>query len=414
MGRIGDPSSVPLIDETPGARERADAGPCDGIFWFGNVDWWYHNRGHSSVRMSTRLARLVPTVYVNSIGMRMPVPGQTEIAWKRYKRKLMSLTKGLKRDEATGLWIFSPLFIPSYSPRMLALNGRLLAAQIGWLKRRLGIKNPSAAVSLPTWITTVERLRWRSLVFERCDDFTTLPEASGAGIAAMERRLLDLCDHVAYVSHDLLDRERDSVADAQYLGHGVDVEQLSRARPIEGPRPEAPAVLRDLSRPIVGYYGGMDDYRMDKELMIKVARRVASGTLVLIGPEQMDLSTVKAEPNVVHVGQMLPEELASHAAHFDVGIIPFLRNEFNRLCNPIKLQEYLALGFPIVATSLPAYEPFEGLVSTAESHEEFLDCLGRALVDHDPELARSRRAAVLGNDWEQVTAKMARMLACPL
>ena len=410
MDRIGSPS--PVVEPVD-PRPPVDGGPCDGIFWFGNVDWWYHNRGHASVRMSTRLARRVPTVYVNSIGMRMPVPGQTEIAWKRYQRKLKSLTKGLKRDEATGLWIFSPLFIPSYSPRMLAINGRLLAAQIGWLKRHLGMRNPSAAVSLPTWISTVERLRWRSLVFERCDDFTTLPEASGAGIAEMERRLLGLCDHVAYVSHDLLERERESVADAQYLGHGVDVEHLARARPIDGPRPDPPEALRGLPRPIVGYYGGMDDYRMDKELMIKVARHVAPGTLVLIGPEQMDLSTVKAEPNVVHIGQMLPEELASHAAHFDVGIIPFLRNEFNRLCNPIKLQEYLALGFPIVATSLPAYERFEGLVSTAETHDEFLDCLTRALDDHDPDLARSRRAAVLGNDWEQVTSKMARMLACP-
>ena len=33
-------------------------------------------------------------------------------------RKLKSLTKGLRRDGATGLWIFSPLFIPGYSPRM--------------------------------------------------------------------------------------------------------------------------------------------------------------------------------------------------------------------------------------------------------------------------------------------------------
>ena len=81
MDRIGSPSRV--VGPTD-LRQPDDGEPCDGIFWFGNVDWWYHNRGHSSVRMSTRLARLVPTVYVNSIGMRMPVPGQTEIAWKRY------------------------------------------------------------------------------------------------------------------------------------------------------------------------------------------------------------------------------------------------------------------------------------------------------------------------------------------
>lgn len=398
---LDPPSAAPVVD------------PCDGVLWFGNVDWWYHNRGHSSVRMSIRLARRVPTVYVNSIGMRMPVPGQTEIAWKRYQRKLRSLTKGLQRDQATGLWIFSPVFIPSYSPRMLELNGRLLAAQIRWVTRRLGMRNPSAAVSLPTWVSTVERLTWRSLVFERCDDFTTLPEAAGSDIAAMELRLLKQCDHVAYVSRDLFERERRGVADAQYLGHGVDVEQLARARPIGTPRPDPPEVLRHLPGPIVGYYGGLDDYRMDKDLMIKVARHVAPGTLVLIGPEQMDLSTVKAEPNVVHIGQMLPEDLASHAAHFDVGIIPFLRNEFNRLCNPIKLQEYLALSFPIVATSLPAYDAFVGLMLTAESHDAFLESLDRALADHDPDLARRRRAAVHGNDWEKVTSKMARMLGCP-
>ncbi len=410
---LGSERLMASMRESVMISRPAPVEPCDGVLWFGNVDWWYHNRGHASVRMATRVARRVPTVWVNSIGMRMPVPGQTEIAWKRYQRKLKSLFQGLKRDEATGMWIFSPLFIPRYSPRMLEANGRLLAPQMRWLCRELGISRPSACVSLPTWAPTVERLRWTSMVFDRCDDFTTLPESEGKQIAELERRLLDRSDHAAYVSQDLFDRERDTVADAQFIGHGVDFDHLARARPIDGPRPEAPPELRDLARPIVGFYGGMDDYRMDKELMIKVARHVAPGTLVLIGPEQMDLSTVKAEPNVRHVGQMAPERLASYAAHFDVGIIPFLRNEFNRLCNPAKLKEYLALAFPIVATSLPAYEPYAGLIATAETHDQFLGELDRAIADHDPGLARRRRDAVAGDDWEKVSARMARMLECP-
>jgi glycosyltransferase involved in cell wall biosynthesis len=399
-----------LIDASLGTRDDA---PCDGVFWFGNVDWWYHNRGHSSIRMANRLAKLVPTVYVNSIGMRMPVPGQTELAWKRYARKLKSLTKGLKRDEATGLYVYSPVFIPRYSPRILELNGRLLAAQIRWLRRHFGMNHPSAAVSLPTWVSTVGRLDWRSLVYERCDDFTTLPESAGLGIEAMERRLLDLSDHVAYVSQDLFDRERSTVADAQLIGHGIDFDQLTQARPLEGPLPLPPEALKNLPKPIIGFYGGMDDYRMDKELMLRIARKIAPGTLLLIGPEQMDLSKVKAEPNVLHIGQLPPEQLASHAAHFDVGIIPFLRNEFNRLCNPIKLKEYLALGFPIVASSLPAYDPYQGLVLTAETHDQFLDRIDEALADHDLARSQARRAAVIGDDWDKISARMARMLECP-
>jgi hypothetical protein len=79
----------------------------------------------------------------------------------------------------------------------------------------------------------------------------------------------------------------------------------------------------------------------------------------------------------------------------------------------MKLKEYLALSFPIVATRLPAYEPYTGLIETAETHDEFLDGLKRALVDHDADLARQRREAVRGDDWEQVSSRMARMLECP-
>ena len=124
--------------------------------------------------------------------------------------------------------------------------------------------------------------------------------------------------------------------------------------------------------------------------MAKIARRIAPGTLLLIGPEQMDLSRVAAEPNVRRIGQLPPEQIAAYAAQFDVGIIPFLDNEFNRRCNPVKLKEYLALGFPVVATDLPAYRPYADLIVAAATHEQFLAALDRALAGDDPAAARRR------------------------
>jgi hypothetical protein len=100
-------------------------------------------------------------------------------------------------------------------------------------------------------------------------------------------------------------------------------------------------------------------------------------------------------------------------AHFDVGIIPFLRNEFNRLCNPTKLKEYLALSFPVVAMKLPAFERYSQLIYTAETHDEFLEKLVPAMADNDRDLARRRRAAVADADWNKVANAMAQMLACP-
>jgi hypothetical protein len=386
---------------------------CDGVVWFGNVDWWYHNSGHASIRMATRIARRVPTVWINSIGMRLPVPGKTEIAWRRYKRKLKSLFKGLRRDRDTGIWIYSPLFVPFYSPRMIEFNGALLALQVKLLRGWLRMRRPSLCVSMPTMTPAAERLSWTKVVFDRCDDFTTLPESDAKVIGALEQRLLKLCDHAAYVSEDLYSLERSQVADAQLIGHGVDVEAFASARPLEGERHPSPSALRELRRPIVGFYGGMDDYRMDKALMIKIARRIAPATLLLVGPEQLDLSSVKAEPNVVHIPQLPLEDLPKYAAHFDVGIIPFLRNEFNRRCNPTKLKEYLALSFPVVAVKLPAFEHYSQLVYTAETHDQFLDKLAQAMTNDDKDLARLRRAAVADGDWNTVANAMARMLACP-
>lgn len=384
---------------------------CDGVIHFGNVDWWYHNRGHASVRMATRLAQRVPTVWINSIGMRLPIPGKTEIAWSRYWRKLKSLTRGLKRDPQSGMYIYSPIFVPLYSPSMLKFNGRLLAWQVRWVCRHLRIKHPSALVSMPTMTPAVELGRWVKIVFDRCDDFTTLPEADKQQVWELEKRLLEISDAAAYVHEGLMERERGLVKQSVLIGHGVDFDQFVAARPLQGPRCPTPPAMQNLVKPIVGFYGGMDEYRMDVELMIKIARHLHPGTLVLIGPKQMDLSRVLAEKNVVHIDQVSPQELPYYAAHFEVGIIPFLQNEFNQMCNPTKLKEYLAAGYPTVVMRLPAFDTYGSLIYSANSHDEFLQNLEQALHETDPGLIEQRRAAVANSSWDKVAAKVAELLA---
>jgi hypothetical protein len=379
--------------------------PSDGVVHFGNIDWWYHNRGHSSVRMATRIAKHVPTLWINSIGMRMPVPGKTEIAWSRYWRKIKSLTRGLKRDPDSGMYIYSPLFVPLYSPKMLQFNGWLLALQVKILRWRLNMKHPSVVVSMPTMTPAVEKLKWNKVLFERCDDFTTLPEADKDRIAALEKRLLEISDTAIYVHEGLMERELGLVKESVLIGHGVDFDKFVAAR-------NSPNSSLDLPKPIIGFFGGMDDYRMDVELMIKIARHI-QGTLVLIGPKQMDLSSVLAEKNVKHIDQISPDELATYAANFDVGIIPFLQNDFNKMCNPIKLKEYLALAYPSVVMALPAFEEYKSLVYSSNSHQEFLDNIDKALDENDQSLVEKRRAAVSGSDWDNVAARVAKLLAVP-
>jgi glycosyltransferase involved in cell wall biosynthesis len=394
---------------TPESRGTNGQDAADGVVCFAGIDWWYHNRGHSEGQIMTRLARRVPVLWVNSIGMRVPRPGRTELAFARYWRKAKSTLRGLRRD-ASGMWVLSPLFLPRHSARALAFNGRVVGAQVRACCRFLGMERPAAWVTLPTAAPIVARGTWQRCVFSRSDDFAHLPEVDVAAIEGLERELFARADVTVFVNRVLYERDRALAREAQLLDHGVDFDHFAA---VDALRSDCPEELRALARPIFGYYGALDEYTIDAELLVAVARRVAPATLLLVGPRQMDLSALGREPNVVWLPQRPYAELPRYAAQFDVALMPWLRNEWIEHCNPIKLKEYLAMGTPVVSTRFPELARYDGLVHVAEDPAEFLDALGRAAEEDDPELRARRRAAVRASSWESLAARVGELLGLP-
>jgi hypothetical protein len=374
----------------------------DGVVCFAGIDWWYHNRGHSECQIMKRLARRVPVLWVNSIGMRLPAPGKTEMMWARYARKLRSTLKGLRRDES-GLWVYSPVFVPRFTRRAVEVNGRLLDLQIAGVLRFLGVRKPSAFVTIPTACAAVERRRYTRTVFNRSDAFSEFPEVDGKLIGEFENRLFARADDVIYVNQALFARERGRARHAHFVDHGVDFEHFASVRSTAGPAGPAPGPLAHLQRPIIGFYGALDAYTIDLELMIRVARANPRATLLVIGPQAMDIRALLKEPNVCYLGPVSYELLPSYAAHFTVGIMPWLRNDWIAACNPIKLKEYLALGFPVVSIRFPQLTPYQDLVAAADDADSFLAALARALVERDPTAAERRRERVRNSSWDAVS-----------
>jgi hypothetical protein len=396
--------------DAPSAPVRSAQAAADGVVCFAAVDWWYHNRGHSECQIMSRLAKRAPVLWVNSIGMRAPAPGKTELVLHRYVRKLKSTLKGLRRDEGTGMWVYSPIFIPKYSRGMVELNGRLVGAQVRALLRKLKIRRPAVWATVPTCAPMVERGRWAASVWNRSDEFSAFPEADASLIAPLEQRLLRACDHAVYVNRLLFERERGSVKSAEFIGHGVDFEHFAGARPGVNPPDECPEELRSLPRPIVGFYGALDDYTVDLELLIKAARHIKPATLLIIGPKAMDISRLEAEPNVKYLGPVPYAALPKYAAQFDVALMPWLQNDWIKGCNPIKLKEYLSLGFPVVSINFHELEQYAHLVYGADSHDEFLQGINRALEERDPALVEQRRAAVRNDSWDALADRAAKLL----
>ena len=93
--------------------------------------------------------------------------------------------------------------------------------------------------------------------------------------------------------------------------------------------------------------------------------------------------------------------------------MPWLMNEWIESSNPIKLREYLAVGFPIVTTQFPELAPFAGDVYAASNQREFLAGVDRALIERDPEAVHRRRAFVKNSTWDALSRRVADRILNP-
>lgn len=368
-----------------------------GWVCFAGADWWYHNRAHSDFQLMLRVARRQPVLVVNSITMRMPLPGRTTEPLRRIARKAASMAKLLRRPvpELPDFHVLTPVIVPLYgSPAGRRLNAALVRAQVSAAVRHLGMRDPWCLVTIPTAWEVVRDMPRRGLVLNRADLYSAFDEADGAYIRELEESLLRASDAVVYVSRALMEQEAPlSGGRATWLDHGVDLEHFR-------PRDDEPDDLRAIPRPRIGFFGAFDDYTVDVGLLQRVAREVPEAQLVLIGPSTFPMDPLTALPNVHWLGARPYAEIPRYGSGFDVALMPWLRSRWIRYCNPIKMKEYLALGLPVVTTDFPEVRAYDATLRIASDEDDFVRLVRQTLGDGGPGTPASRRAAVAGDSWD--------------
>ena len=366
-------------------------------------DWWYFNHAHSDFQLMRRVAASRHVLFVNSITLRMPLPGRSTHFVRRLVRKARSMTKRLSRPEPglPNLAVFTPLVLPLYgSERARRLNARLIAAQIRRVTKRLEMRSPVCVVTIPTAVDVLSHFDHGPVIYNRSDRHSAFGEADHDTISAMEHRLLQEADRVLYVSSALMAEEAAIVGErGVFLDHGVDVEHFARPEPRT-----RPADIADLSGPIIGFFGGLDDYLVDLELIAQLARAIPEATVLLVGEASHLMDAVTSIPNVRWLGARPYADIPSYGASFDVAIMPWLDNDWIRYANPIKLKEYLALGLPVVSTDFPEVHRYREFVRIAATRDGFITAVRQTLADRGLGTADERRRAVAGVTWDSRAA----------
>jgi len=91
-------------------------------------------------------------------------------------------------------------------------------------------------------------------------------------------------------------------------------------------------------------------------------------------------------------------------------LIPFLKNELTAGIYPLKINEYLAVGKPVVTTNFADLTDFEEMVHIAPCQESFLKELKTSMTQTSPKWIYERTLFALENSWEKRAQELNMML----
>lgn len=287
---------------------------------------------------------------------------------------------------------------PSLLKGLIRLNAWVLQRVLSGTLKRRGVKEPVVINALnPVYGNALAgKLEENLLVYYCYDEIQAGRWMTVHGHAA-EEEFLKKVDLVITSSEKLRERKSAYHPKCYTVNNGVDLDIF-----MSGSTPDQ-SFSTSPHRPVIGYLGSVD-HRMDLGLLDKLLERFPQTELHLVGRVTgKEVSEhFKDHPQVHFQGPQSPDKLAHFLGKFDVGIIPFVKNEFTEGIYPMKINEYLAAGLQVVSTRFGDMNSFESVAAICDTHQQFLDSIAAVLTTESDSVARMERIHFAQqNTWDR-------------
>jgi glycosyltransferase involved in cell wall biosynthesis len=190
---------------------------------------------------------------------------------------------------------------------------------------------------------------------------------------------------------------------SHYSGQGCNIELFNGKKDFE-----MPEEMKEIPKPVIGYVGALTSLRIDVNVIKAIAKSHPDYSIVLVGPYGMmqKKSEVDNLANVYFLGKKPIETLPSYIQSFDVCINPQAINPITIGNYPLKIDEYLAMGKPVVATKTDAMMIFDDYVYLAEKPEDYPSLIDKALSSDNDQLKTERMILAGIHTWENSVEKI--------
>ena len=291
-------------------------------------------------------------------------------------------------------WIRSPKLFDWLNK----INNRRFAKQISWAIEKLGFKDFIIFNDSDMFRSYYlkELLKPETYIYYTRDNLIAVDYWKKQGVR-IEAQHMKKADLVVANSPYLAALAKKFNPNSFYVGQGCDT-SLFDTKLVTA----VPSDIQNIPKPIIGYIGALLSLRLDISVLEHIARSRPRWSVVLVGPEDETFvgSSLHLYKNVYFLGNKTANELPSYLNQFDVAINPQVISPVTIGNYPRKIDEYLAMGKPTVATKTEAMSVFADYTYLAENQEEFITFIEKALREDNYQIRQNRKDFASCHTWE--------------
>lgn len=250
-----------------------------------------------------------------------------------------------------------------------------------------------------------------SLNFEKviydCMDELTLFKGAPPQLIDQEKFLIAEADVVFTGGKSLYESKRKKHPNVHCFPSSVERGHFEKAKE----EITIPADMKNLCKPVVGYYGVIDE-RIDLALLHKTALLQPQVAFVMIGPlAKIGEDDLPRENNIHYLGMKSYAELPHYLKAIDIAMMPFALNDATRFISPTKTLEYMAAGKPIISTAIKDVQrDYSHCISIIQTAEEFSETIAQLWHVHQPDNSLPYDTILNNTSWDATAHHMMQLL----
>ena len=371
------------------------------VIIFSSIDWSTHWQLHHQLATSL-ISDGNRVLFVENTGVRSINIGDVG----RLSERIHNWRKGMRgffNIDGSKLTIYSPILIPfPYSKLSLFFNKRIFNLSIfRWIKVS-NFSDPIVISFLPTPLiqSAIKSIDPKISIYY-CANNMADSSISASQIRPYEDYFFGSVDIVFTAAYVIQEYAKSFSEKVFYFPPGIDFDKFEKALKS---KKGIPNDLSGITKPVIGYVGALGRV-FDQELLCALADECSDSNIVLIGPKYTDTTFLEGKSNIEFLGTRPHDQLPYYIKGFDVGIVPYICNDFTEGVYPSKLNEYMAMGIPSVSTNLREVREFKETYGEAtiiaNSTEEFIEAVKLSIVEkNNTSFADQRIKAAKTNSWE--------------